>query len=123
MERQCQGHHPIPIEYGGDKDQKLVSLCSACHLGIHYTAEALASKKGITKQYLTIEQTKRAIPLINTIIRAKLTCFKDPSNIRKITVEVPDYILVRLHKRKFDSGYHNLEKYILNLLVKDTKNL
>ena len=45
----------------------------------------------------------------------------DPTFIdRKIIITVPDALLKRLHKRKQDSGYSNLQDYILSLIVKDT---
>lgn len=118
-----QSHHIKPIEYGGPKDGPQVDLCANCHLNIHYTAEGLCSKNGLKKRYLLDDQMNRATQYIEAIIRAKLTYFRESDDIKKIRIEVPSWLLIRLHKRKFDRGFHSLEKYLISLFMKDVTNL
>lgn len=119
-DKPLQEHHEHPIEYGGDPDGNTTDLCASCHLSIHHTAEALTSKKGLKTKYLNDDQLLRSQFLIKKIISAKLTCNINPNNPRKILLKnIPHSLLVKLHKRKLDRGFTNLEKYIMSLLEKD----
>lgn len=122
-DRPLQSHHIWPIEYGGSKTGRQVDICAACHLSIHYTAEAISSKGGLKKKYLTDEQLLKARFLIKSIVEAKNLQIQDPNNPRKIMLEVPHTTLVKLHKRKLDLGFKSLDSYLKALIENEIKNI
>ena len=71
-----QGHHIIPVEYGGPMDGKKVNICGKCHTQLHYEAEAYYK----TGQYLSpiesLSYFNRLEKLIKKVVEAKST-FED----------------------------------------------
>jgi hypothetical protein len=115
---EVQGHHLWPRHLGGPLDGPLLSLCSKDHLMIHH----LTGKKKEIPPGFNESQIKLIKILVQFINIAKLQYDDlDPTWIdRKIIVTLPDALLKRAHKRKQDSGYSNLQDYVLSLIVKDT---
>jgi len=107
-----------PRHLGGPLDGPLLSLCSKHHLMVHH----LAGKAKEIPPGFNESQIKLIKILVQFINIAKMQYDDlDPTWIdRKVTVTMPDALLKRAHKRKQDSGYSNLQDYILSLIVKDT---
>ncbi len=124
-----ESHHLVPKAYGGAEDGPMVSLCSSCHKNAHFEAEALSAKhkKKVLVHYLSTQQLNRKITqeIIATIIRVKYHFNKEtnPNVKRKVIVEVPQSTLTKMHKRKLDTGFSNMEQYILSLITKDITRL
>ena len=122
-----EGHHVIPICYGGDKNGVLINVCETCHANIHRTAESMCAKTAEHKSFfLTKELLKRAAPYVKAVIDAKRNyqegnVSQDLRKRRLIIVEMTDFEWKRLHKRKLDCGYKNLKKFIQDLLIAQTK--
>lgn len=118
---EVQGHHLFPRHLGGPQDGPLISLCSAHHLLVH----RLSGKSKTIPEGFTASQIKLIRILVQFIEIAKIQAEDlDPTFIdRKVPLTVPHALLKRLHKRKADEGYSNLQDYILSLLLKDTLEL
>lgn len=119
-----QGHHIIPKEYAGPVDGPLLDVCATCHLNIHYTAET--EYKGEQASYLLPAQRHRAHEYVETIKRAKQvfeTAGGGENLKRKVMLMIPQKDLTRMHKRKSDKGFTSLEKYLLDLIYRDIRNL
>lgn len=119
-------HHIIPIEYGGNIDGDLIKLSPTGHRLLHLQAEAFSSKKPKKQYYMTTPQLENNLIkiLISSIIRAKNSYNRSihSRQERKLMIHIPDFILAKLHKAKMDSGFTNIEKYILKLIIDDIKN-
>lgn len=118
-------HHVIPRCYGGHvTNNLLVDLCENCHKAIHYTAEA--EYAGKAANYLTPQQYQRALIYINAIKKAKQTyeLSGGGENLpKKVQLVIPQKDLTKMHKRKSDKGHSSLEKYVLDLIYRDIKQL
>ena len=117
-------HHICPKAYGGDPKGALLTLCENCHKGIHYTAEAEYSNK--KSSYFQGEVLNNARPYIEAIKKAKdlfeRTIGADHL-LKKVIVEVPQGLLVKMHKRKSGLGFKALDKYLISLIEQDCKRL
>lgn len=124
-----EGHHIIPISYGGPVDGKMINICESCHFAIHKTAESLMAKTVKGKNWFSSEeQLKIAAPYVQAIIEAKRdmmegnnpALFNKPVR-RMFQVWLSKLEMQRLHKVKRDRGYKNLDKFIEDLLRSLTK--
>ncbi len=115
-----QGHHIIPRHLNGPEDGPLAALCSVHHLNLHYITNG-KEKPNYPSDLKGVSLFKYKL-LAVFIIRAKLLAEQvDPSFVpRKIMVQVPHALLQRLHQRKQDLGYSNLQDYLTDVLVRDT---
>lgn len=124
-----EGHHVIPISYGGPVDGTLIFICPDCHFACHKTAESLMAKTVKSKNWFESEETlKRAAPYVKAIIDAKRDMQEgvDPSLMHKpvrrmFQVQLSRWELNRLHKYQRDKGYKSLEKMIEDMLRSLTK--
>lgn len=124
-----EGHHIIPVSYGGPVDGKLIFICEQCHFALHRTAESLMSKTVKSKNWFNSEEVlKKASPYVKAIIDAKMDMMEgaNPALIHKpvrrmFQVNLSRWELNRLHKYQRDKGYKSLEKMIEDLLRSLTK--
>lgn len=70
-----EGHHVLPVEYGGPEDGKVVPLCPTCHTSIHKEAEDLSNGKdpppGYSSHLADTESRQRYSIFVNYIVSAK----------------------------------------------------
>lgn len=124
-----EGHHVIPVSYGGPVDGTLIFICPDCHFACHKTAESLMAKTVKSKNWFESEEIlKRAAPYVKAIIDAKRDMQEgvDPSLMHKpvrrmFQVQLSRWELNRLHKYQRDKGYKSLEKMIEDMLRSLTK--
>lgn len=124
-----EGHHIIPVSYGGPIDGKMVNLCESCHFAVHKTAESLMAKTVKPKNWFeNKEQLKAAAPYVQAVIDAKRDMMEgnDPALLHKpvrrmLQVQLSKYEMQRLHKVQRDRGYKSLEKFVEDLLRNLTK--
>lgn len=121
-ETDLEGHHIIPISYGGPKDGKLVNLCESCHFRIHKTAESILAKTVKNKNWFnSLELLKKASPYIQAIIQAKRD-YQDGKTNRNIprrhliVVELSDNEWSRIKKVQKDKGFSNLNLFFETIL-------
>lgn len=122
-----EGHHIIPREYGG-QDLEQVNICSTCHHGLHHQANAYwtALQKGESepaRMYFSHDVWEKAAPYVAAILQARKD-FEDAGRPqvrpRRLIIEVPQELLVDLHRLKKYHGYTSLSRFIkdqLQLLV------
>lgn len=113
-------HHITPICYGGPVNGPLVDLCSSCHHDIHKEAESVTSKSKKNLRYFNPDDFERAKKYIIAIIMAKQQFDRtsNPNNRRKLTIELTDSELTKLHKMKQDAGYKNMEQYLHDIILR-----
>lgn len=119
-----QSHHVIPKEYGGHATRNsFLDVCAACHLNIHYTAEA--EYVGKKPNYLLPEQRMRATIYVDAIKRAKSVHESaDQRNLmKKVTLELPEQDLIRLHKLKADRGFRSIDALLKHLILRELKQI
>lgn len=116
-----ESHHVYPIHLGGPKDGIQIPLCGNCHAYVHQTATKLykgqALAGNLEKWYNGIERAKRAANLIvQASINAEDKDIGDP--LVPVTFKIPKSLRDKLHVKKLDSGFTNLNTYMIHLLVK-----
>lgn len=125
-EGMTDGHHVIPLEYGGEQDGKKVPLCSLCHRGIHREAEALSRGEDASGKFSghlkTEAQTRRFDVLVNYIVEAKRRHMaSSPSGKAEtarnmVSVSLTGDQLRMLHAVKQSYGMTNMSNVVVRLI-------
>lgn len=123
-----EGHHVVPVSYGGPQDGLMINICGNCHFRIHKMAEAFMSKKNktVNNLFITDQLLKQASPYIKAIMDAKRRKEDGEVDIYKprrkmIVVNLSDYEWERIKKISRDQGFTNTLEFIENFLRKITK--
>jgi hypothetical protein len=124
-----ESHHIHPTSLGGSKEGPQVDLCSSCHRLIHQQALKLTSKdhKKRIERVIPPENWARAVPLIGYIIRSIMVTNDGKKNAQgkdvKMILSIPKWMNLRLHAKKQDAGFKNLQTYILEVLRQHVQSM
>lgn len=120
-----EGHHIIPISYGGPEDGQLVYICEKCHFACHRTAESLLAKNPKkTNWFSDDQQVRNAAVFVKAIIEAKRNYLEGHTDQyekkrKLIVVKFSAYEWTRIRKFAKDKGFTNvntfIEQYLRNL--------
>ena len=117
-----ESHHVIPLHLGGPKDGLQVKLCESCHSNLHLLSNSIYKGRYDRLELFDEQQMYRARPLIQAIVSSKIkieSTGKPPDSIQRLVLELPNALLVKLHKRKADCGYTSLNSFLMDLLERE----
>ena len=100
-------------------DGAQIMICGVCHTRVHNAAHQAHRGEFIDEP--DAAWLARAQPVINRIVRAMIEAEdRDLSQVpSRIILKIPKALLKLVHLRKKDQGFASLEKYLMNLIVKD----
>jgi hypothetical protein len=113
-------HHIWPIAFGGPESGPQVMLCSSHHRKLHTFSNRVykGSLEG-KEDYFTEEEFVRATPLIQAIVNAKIrmeTSGRPIDTIRRLQLDIPQTLYLKLHNAKQDTGFSSLQAFIIAAL-------
>lgn len=112
-----EGHHVIPVEYGGPEDGTKVDICASCHDLVHAEAEHLA-KTGSFEGELTNKQEILAKYILQAKLRFMASGKEKADSARNMMqVSFTKEELLIAHDLKKKLGFKSLPRMVKHLIL------